>query len=163
MSVSGSRADADDIVQQAFTIALAKDSTFESEGQFIGWVAAIVRNCALNHRRKQRRRKTYVTDPSEMKPEASTPVENAINHATGELEPDQTAFDDRVKLALQSLSEKARCCLLLRIIEELSYKEIAESMEIPEGTAMNLVHRSKKQLRELLADPGSNSSSEVVV
>lgn len=164
MTVSGSKADADDIVQQAFTIALEKDSTFESEAQFIGWLAGIVRNCALNHRRKLGRRKTYATDPFEMRPEASTPSKDSINNTTGELKPEQTAFDDRVKLALLSLSEKARCCLLLRTVNELSYKEISELMDIPEGTAMNLVHRSKNQLRELLTtDLGSNSSTETKV
>lgn len=161
MGVSGSKADAEDIVQQAFAIALQKDSTFESESQFVGWIAAIVRNCALNHRRKLGRRNTFATDPSEMNPEASAPTLHAIDHTTGELAPNQNSFDDRVQLALQAISEKARCCLLLRTVQELSYKEISDLMNIPEGTAMNIVHRSKKQLRELLSrDASSNSCGE---
>ena len=77
--------------------------------------------------------------------------ESPIDRATGELKPLQNSFDDRVQTALEGIAPKARSCLLLRTVEGLSYKEISKLMDIPEGTAMNLVHRSKKKLRELLS------------
>jgi len=152
VAVSGSKSDAEDIVQQAFTIALQKDETFETEQQFTGWIAAIVRNCALNYRRKTIRRKTYATDPYGMTPTASSVQEQPIDQSTGELIPGQKSFDDQVLAALNSMKEKARCCLLLRIVQELSYKEISGLMDMSEGTAMSLVHRSKMQLRKTLSE-----------
>ena len=53
--------------------------------------------------------------------------------------------------ALEELSEEARCCLLLRIVEDLAYSEIAQLLAIPEGTAMSHVHRAKATLRRRLA------------
>ena len=160
--ITGNRSDAEDIVQQAITIAIEKGSTFHSKAHFIGWLAGVVRNCALNYRRKTTRRGTHTTDPIEMNAVETTPSRpQPINLATGELAPLQQSFDDRVQAALQEISPNARSCLLLRTVEELSYKEISELMNIPEGTAMNLVHRGKKKLREILErNPNSDSESE---
>ncbi len=149
--ITGSKSDAEDIVQQAIAIAIEKDTEFGSEGHFIGWLAGIVRNCALNFRRKSIRRNTQPTDPSKMvSVETASEKDNPVDRGTGALNPLQRSFDDQVQLALEQIAPNARSCLLLRTVEELSYKEIAELMDIPEGTAMNLVHRSKKKLRELL-------------
>jgi len=150
--ITGSKRDAEDIVQQAIAIALGKDTEFESEAHFVGWLAGIVRNCALNYRRKTIRRNTHPTDPTMMvSVETATEKDSPVNRATGHLNPLQQSFDDQVQLALEQIAPDARSCLLLRTVEELSYKEISELMDIPEGTAMNLVHRSKKKLRQLLA------------
>ena len=72
--------------------------------------------------------------------------------ARGELPKDQAHFDDRVLTALNSVGEIPRSCLLLRTIEHLEYSEIARVLEIPEGTAMSHVHRTRQYLRERLAD-----------
>jgi len=154
--ITGRKSDAEDIVQQAIAIAIEKDTEFESEGHFVGWLAGIVRNCALNYRRKSQRRNTYPTDPASMVAvETATEKDSPVDRGTGELNPLQSSFDDRVQLALEQIAPNARSCLLLKTVEELSYKEISELMDIPEGTAMNLVHRSKKKLRELLASDDS--------
>ncbi len=154
--IIGDRRDAEDIVQQAIMIAIEKNNQFESESHFLGWLAGIVRNCALNHRRKSARRKTQPTDPAEMVIMTEGAVASPINPATGKLAPLQGSFDDRVKSALQQLSPKARSCLLLRTVEGLDYKEISLLMDMPEGTAMNLVHRSKKKLRAILQASDEN-------
>ena len=77
-------------------------------------------------------------------------MEVPIDQQTGQLLPMQRSFDDRLQSALQTLSDSARCCLLLRTVQQLSYKEIAELLEVSESAAMNMVHRSKKALREIL-------------
>jgi RNA polymerase sigma-70 factor (ECF subfamily) len=143
---------AEDIVQQAIAIAIEKDSTFESSEHYVAWLAGIVRNCALNHRRKTHRRKTHSTDPTILTQiETRSAKDEPIDRVTGDIKPFQCSFDDKVNAALQRLSPEARSCLLLRTIEQLSYREISTLMSIPEGTAMSLVHRSKKTLRDVLA------------
>src|SRR5690606_15111342 len=69
----------------------------------------------------------------------------------GDLLPEQEWFDDRVMRALKAVGEIPRACLLLRVIEGLEYAEIARLLEIPEGTAMSHVHRTRQLLRERLA------------
>ena len=158
--IVGDRRDAEDIVQQAMLIAIEKDNEFESESHFIGWLAGIVRNCALNHRRKSARRKTQPTDPADMiTVETGKPTVSPVNRETGNLKPLQGSFDDRLKNALQQITPKARSCLLLRTVEGLDYKEISLLMDMPEGTAMNLVHRSKKKLREILQSGGESETN----
>ena len=63
----------------------------------------------------------------------------------------EESFDDEVLRALNSLSDDARICVMLRIVEKLTYKEISSYMEIPEGTAMSMVHRARTSLRKSLA------------
>jgi RNA polymerase sigma-70 factor (ECF subfamily) len=161
--IVGDRRDAEDIVQQAILIAIEKNGEFESESHFLGWLAGIVRNCALNHRRKSARRKTQPTDPADMVVVDSVgAVASPVDRETGELKPFQGAFDDRLNFALQQIAPKARSCLLLRIVEGLDYKEISLLMDMPEGTAMNLVHRSKKKLRDILECPSENASKKTI-
>jgi RNA polymerase sigma-70 factor (ECF subfamily) len=49
--------------------------------------------------------------------------------------------------ALEQVGDVARACLLLRTIESLDYRQIAQLLEIPEGTAMSHVHRARRLLR----------------
>ena len=87
------------------------------------------------------------------------PVDALVDHgaepehpvdARGRLRPDQGHFDDRMLEALQALGENQRAALLLRTTHSLSYREISDVLEIPEGTAMSHVHRAQKALREAL-------------
>ena len=159
--VLGSPEGAEDIVQQSLMIAVEKNQRFESNGQFVAWLAGVVKHCALNDRRKFVRRKTKPTDPTLLtEVTEANPVDERIGDATGvHLSPLQTSFDDRLVAALNQLQPEARTALLLRTVEELSYKEISELMDIKEGTAMSLVHRSRKKLRQIIAD-GATSGED---
>ena len=142
--------DAEDIVQQAYQIAITKNQKFPSQDKFMGWLVGIVKHCALNHRKKKRVRKTFATDSSTLdRVVQQQPIPEPLDSKAGfGLE---EAFDDEVLRALNALTDDARICLLLRIVEKLSYKEIASYMEIPEGTAMSMVHRARTSLRKSLA------------
>lgn len=163
--VTGQRDGAEDIVQQACAIAIEKNQSFESEGQFVMWLAGVVRRCALNERRKFYRRRTSATDPVTMAnvQERNQPAD--VTQRSGELSENQMEFDDQVLAALNQLSADARTCLLLRTVEQLNYQEISELLAMPQGTAMSLVHRSRAKLRRLLADrnsrpPGSQGGDD---
>jgi RNA polymerase sigma-70 factor, ECF subfamily len=152
-AILGRQEGAEDVVQHAIAIAIAKGNEFETEGGFLAWMVSIVRGCALNQRRKLYRRRTFSTDPVSLatfQANGSTPQALPINPASGELLADQVAFEDQLLEVLQELSGEARCCLLLRTVQELSYSEIAELLQIPQGTAMSHVHRSRQLLRKRL-------------
>lgn len=152
--VVGNMSDAEDIVQQAYAIAIEKNQSFESRYKFLGWLGGIVRHCALNERRKRQRRKTSAVDPSKIQKFVGdvTRVESATIVDGKNVASLQSEFDDEVLKALESISVDARTCMLLRIVENLSYKEISILMQIPEGTAMSLVHRARASLRVSLAN-----------
>lgn len=153
--VLGRQDGAEDVVQQAVSIALSKNMQFESKAGCLAWMYSAVRHCALNERRKAYRRRTYATDPGNLnlvENQFNTNAEHPVDHRSGELSADQTCFEDDLLEALQELSDEARCCLLLRTVHELSYAEISEILEIPQGTAMSHVHRSRQTLRKRLTD-----------
>lgn len=153
-SVLGRREQVDDVLQEAALIAISKLDEFDPDTSFEAWMAQIVRFVALNDARKRSRRSTMTgTDL----PEAAA----ATGHAApspirpdGSILPDQSAFDDSILHALNDLPEVARTCLLLRAVEGLSYKEIAEMLSVPEGTAMSHVHRARTSMRNALAKEG---------
>jgi RNA polymerase sigma-70 factor (ECF subfamily) len=145
---------AEDIVQEAAIIALQKLDDFTPGTNFRAWMSAIVRHCALNYARKMKNRATFASDPrsfdhSQRLTHRKDQEKPAIN-SVGALLEDQVALDDEVVAALDTIDETARCCLLLRTVLELSYAEISELLDIPEGTAMSHVHRSKATLRKRL-------------
>lgn len=152
----GDRAFAEDIVQEAAIIAIQKWDQFVDGTNFVAWMSQIVRNCAQNYLRKIHKRKTNPADPLliDSRP-ASDAVQEAFPISTDQapLSHDQVEFDDQVLRALNSLGGEARCCLLLRIVHHLSYSEICDLLQIPQGTAMSHVHRSKIILRQFLETP----------
>jgi len=154
-AIIGDRVQAEDIVQEASIIAIQKLNHFQPGTSLKAWLAEIVRRCSFNYRRKTQNRKTFAADPTNLgqitKDSSTNSGSWPIKEQSGELVDDQSAFDDTVLHALSGLSEDARCCLLLRIVQKLSYAEIAELMQLPEGTAMSHVHRSKATLRRILS------------
>ena len=154
-SVTGDRAEADDIVQQASMIALQKRADFAAGTNFAAWMSQIVRLTALNYRKKSGRRNLRISDPVTMDKSISASASDAQDAKfpltdDGRLREDQTDFDDELLSALGELGDVARTCLLLRVVQQLSYDDIALTLQIPAGTAMSHVHRAKQSIRERL-------------
>jgi RNA polymerase sigma-70 factor (ECF subfamily) len=161
--IIGKMSDAEDIVQQAYSIAIEKNQSFDSRDQFLGWLVGVVKYCALNVRRKRARRKTTAVDPADMQSFVvdSSSTETASTIDAKNLESLKGSFDDEVVRALGNISDDARTCLLLKTVENMSYKEIATLMQIPEGTAMSMVHRARTSLRKELAGHDFAQTSDV--
>jgi RNA polymerase sigma-70 factor (ECF subfamily) len=167
--VLGEPTEAEDVLQEAAAMALEKLEQFDPRTSFVAWMSAFVRNVALNQARKRERRATRPMDPAALPegppaggstcsnghpPAARLPID-----ARGVLAIDQESFDDAVLAALRELSCEARSALLLRVVLDLSYREIATVLGMPEGTAMSHVHRSRLVLRELLSGAGTTRAA----
>jgi RNA polymerase sigma-70 factor (ECF subfamily) len=154
VGIIGDRAHAEDIVQEAAIIGLRKLDEFTPGSNLVAWLSEIVRRCALNYVRKTSNRGTVAADPRllDLATGGAQPTGSMSSAVTsnGTLCEHQTEFDDHVLRALNSLSDVARCCLLLRTVQNLSYAEISQLMNIPEGTAMSHVHRSRTAMRRQL-------------
>lgn len=154
--IVGDRAMAEDIVQEAALIGLGKFEQFQPGTSFTAWMGQMVRNVALNAARKQRRQRTGALDGDA---EGSVPAKGSAAReagqdlpmmAQGRLPANQHFFDDQIMRALDEIGPAARACLLLRTIEGMEYSEISKLLEIPQGTAMSHVHRSREFLRRRL-------------
>ncbi|MCC6424337.1 MAG: RNA polymerase sigma factor [Phycisphaerales bacterium] len=171
--IVGHSAAAEDVVQEAALVALGKFDQFQKQNtsaldvkagdksddkpnilpQFTAWMAQIVRFVALNQYRKNRRNPVSSLCDGDESAHISAPISPAPLHLTtkGQLPALQQTFDDSVMLALRQVGDVARACLLLRTIESLDYRQIAQLLEIPEGTAMSHVHRARQLLRRQLS------------
>lgn len=145
VAVLGHRESAEDVLQESAIVGLQKRAEFSPGSSFAHWMSQIVRYVALNQGRRQRlRRFSGLDSGADLADRSSSQI-----HADSS-EP----FDDRMLAALATLDETARTCLLLRTVLEFSYQQISEALQVPEGTAMSHVHRSRQRLRSFLLSDG---------
>jgi len=151
-AICNDRAAAEDIVQDAAMIGMDKLDDFDPNTNFVAWMGAIVRFTALNHVRRAGRGGSAIDVTEHDQPSRAERVDGSTSLSPGKL-----------AAALDVLDPIARACLVLRTTAELSYREIAVALDIPEGTAMSHVHRSRTTLRHLLAaarDDARDAASE---
>jgi RNA polymerase sigma factor (sigma-70 family) len=135
--------DAQDVVQDAALRALRHFGGFRGSGESDAraWLLSIVRNCAMSHA-ASRRRDAENTDVHE----SIAGDERADARAIAASE------SERVMRAVASLPVEFREVIVLREVEEMSYKEIGAVVGAPIGTVMSRLARARKRLAELLGD-----------
>lgn len=140
--LTGDEDDAEDVVQEAFLRA------FKAFGGYRGgngrtWLLAIVRNTCYTWLRENRRR--------EMATGADEQMEAVASDAVG---PEGTllrkADAQMLRQAVQSLPHEYREVIVLRELEDLSYKEMADICAVPIGTIMSRLARARQQLQRRL-------------
>jgi RNA polymerase sigma-70 factor (ECF subfamily) len=131
---------ADDVTQDTFLRAHQALHTFDRARPFGPWVCRIAANLAVNHVRSPEAREEGLPDGH-----AETPAPK--NPLTGVLEREAT---DQLKAAMAELSADQRAVFVLRAVEGLSYKEIAEALEISTGTVMSRLFRARERLVQSL-------------
>jgi len=154
-AIVGGPEGAQDVLQEAALIALRKIDQFDPDTTFSIWMAQIVRYVALNQARSRHRSRVRAVDPVHLDDRAAVDRDDDERQielsAHGELGPDCEGFDDDLLAALRQLDVDARACLLLRVVMDMSYREISQTLEIPQGTAMSHVHRARHALGERLS------------
>jgi RNA polymerase sigma-70 factor (ECF subfamily) len=145
---TGSGAEAQDLTQEVFLRVFRTLKTFRSaEGSFGTWLARVARNLLIDHYRRTRQER--VTDPIE---EQLTVLEE--KGATASERPDHAVAgreaSEILQAALQKLSPDLREAVILRDLQEMEYREIAEVLGIPEGTVKSRINRGRAELARLL-------------
>ncbi|WP_145391878.1 RNA polymerase sigma factor [Stieleria neptunia] len=145
---TGSRHDAEEIVQEAFVKAFQHLPRFRHQSQLYTWVYRIARNTSVNRARSGRDEVSLDANGGESNlsaPESSQP------HVSME----RLERVTMMRRALEAIETRHRKILLLREFEERSYQEIAEIMQIPLGTVRSRLSRARSRLREELSSrPG---------
>ena len=136
--------DAQDVVQEAALRAFRYFAGY-SGGDARSWLLAIVRNCSLTwlQRRKSDQRMVPFSDGEGL-------------DVAGGLDADAVAIESserrRVERAVATLPVEFREVLVLREIEDLSYREISDVVGVPVGTVMSRLSRARKRLAAVLID-----------
>lgn len=153
MRLTRSRAEAEDLVQDTMVRAYRFWGSFKPGTSVRAWLFTILRNTFINRYHRSNRDRAHVGElamqydtfgddnPSGQAPAPLPQPEDVIA---------QRSVRERIEAALQRLPVEFRMVVALADIEGLSYKEVAEAMEIPVGTVMSRLHRGRRQLHTLL-------------
>lgn len=149
----GHHEDALEATQEAFLKAYRGRSSYDPSQPFLPWFLRILRNTCISHLRK--RRVAVSLSPSE---DEEGPDFHVVDPRPGPLQ-HTVALEtmDRYRSALAALSARDREILALRHHQELSYREIAETLAIKEGTVMSRLFHARRRLREALEASASSS------
>ncbi|MCL4413505.1 MAG: sigma-70 family RNA polymerase sigma factor [Acidimicrobiales bacterium] len=154
LRMTRNRADAEDLVQEAYLRAYRGFGGFQEGTNLKAWLYKILTNTFINSYRAARRRpeKADVEDVEDLylyRRLSTAPA--AASGRSAEEEVLERITDDEVKEAIESLPEPFRIAVLLADVEGFSYKEIAEITDVPIGTVMSRIHRGRKALQKALA------------
>jgi RNA polymerase sigma-70 factor (ECF subfamily) len=133
--LSGNGEDAADLAQQAYLLAGRRLHQLREIDRCRSWLLAIVRTCFLKSVQRKR-------------PATATDLELDVSRVE-QSEPAASEEErEEVGRALDDLPEADRVILLMFYFEELSYKDIAQQLDIPIGTVMSRLSRAKQRMRQ---------------
>ena len=140
LSIVGEVPGAEDVCQDAFVYAIERIDDCRQPDRFGAWLMQIVRNRSRNYVRDRKSGQMVSLDGVEAPSAAASPAREA----------EQADLRDRLLAALEEIPQDRREVVLLHDLEGWTHREIAERMDLPQGTVRSHLHHSRKRLRELL-------------
>ncbi len=147
----GKHDEAEDLTQDVFLKIFKSLGTFDRRANFQTWLISVSRNLCIDHYRSVRKERETIdrdVDAGELTPASREPGPMATLEQR-----------DRVGLlreALAALPDTLRTAVVLRDLQELSYQEIADRLQLAEGTVKSRINRGRtelaRQVRKLRAD-----------
>ena len=140
---------AEDVVQDTMLRLYEKKHYYKEIAKFSTWIYTIARNLANTELRKRKRRKTtYLSQLSKEErqfeiPAAQDDVDQSLHNEF---------INDRIQSAINNLPEHFKLVIILRDIQELSYDDISNIVEVPLGTIKSRINRARIQLQAELQD-----------
>ncbi len=138
------REEARDVAQEAFIKLYRNLGTLREGEAFLPWLLRLTRNCAIDRIRRLKSRT----------PEHSVPVEEGVEIVARQLSPEEHSLrswrSGLLYRAIDMLSEQSREVIMLKDIQELQVKEIADLLALPVGTVKSRSHRARLELAEVI-------------
>ncbi len=144
------REDARDITQEAFVKAYKNLKSFRLESSFYTWLYRIAMNLAIDFTRKRKRQGTSSFDEAVASRDGDGGISELHHEDSPSKKLERKEVFKQIMDALDKLPADQKQVILLRELEGLSYKEISDVMDIPEGTVMSRLFYARKKLQKLL-------------
>jgi RNA polymerase sigma-70 factor (ECF subfamily) len=141
----GKHDEAEDLTQDIFLKIFKALNTFDRRANFQTWIVSISRNLCIDHYRSVRKERQTVARDVDM---------SDLQPASAERGPYAAAEHQdlraQLRVALETLPATLRTAVVLRDLRELSYQEIAERLQLPEGTVKSRINRGRIELAHQL-------------
>lgn len=158
LRMTGSYEDAAELTQEAFFNAWQGLPRFQEESSFATWVYRLASNACIDFLRREKRRKSISMTVSLDDEENARQAELPDHRPTPEAEAERGELRAVIEQGLAALSEEHRQVLVMREISGLSYAEIAQVLELEDGTVKSRIARARLALRKVLVASGNFSS-----
>lgn len=153
----GKHDEAEDLTQDIFVKIFKALKTFDRRANFQTWLISISRNLCIDHYRSVRKERETMArdvDASELSPASKERSPLALA--------EHSDLREMLRKALAELPETLRTAVVLRDLQEFSYQEIADKLQLPEGTVKSRINRGRlelaRQVRRLQAEmPGGHA------
>ena len=147
--------DSQDLTQEVFIKVYRTLGSYDADkGAFTTWLTTLARNLLVDHFRRSRQdRVTDSLDAGMREEEDSLSLSDRLE-APGPSPDDHLASKETqkmVRLALQKLSPDLREAVILRDLQDMDYKEIAQVLRVPEGTVKSRINRGRMELARWLS------------
>lgn len=129
---------ADDLVQDCLERAVGRWRSRRVDGDVRAWLFAILNNCFLDDRRRDKRRGRHVSLDEMTEPRTPAQQDAGLHYLD-------------VAQAFEQLPEEQRSVILLIGVEDMQYSEAAIVLGVPIGTVMSRLSRGRERLRQLVA------------
>jgi len=155
---TGSASDAEDLTQDVFLKLYRNLASFDSQkGSFQTWITALARNLLVDHFRRTRQDRATSSLDASLSPDATPDNPGpTLADSLADTRPSQESHAAGLELratiqhALAQLSPELREAVVLRDLEDLDYREIAQILRIPEGTVKSRISRGRGELARRL-------------
>lgn len=155
----GNPDDAQDLAQEAFLKAWRGLRFYKFEAAFSTWLYRLTSNVCIDFLRQQKRRPTTSLTVGDEEDE-NAELEIQDHRPLPEEQMVQQEKQKAVTDAMNQLDDEFRMLLTLRVMEERSYEQIAEIMDLKVGTVKSRISRAREKLRRILAKSGNNFEFE---
>ena len=143
---------AEDLTQEVFVRVFKAAKRYRPRARFKTWLFRIVVNLCLNYRRDRARRRTDSLDVPLIVNGNTLPRDvRGPDGEIPEIASEKRELRDVVRDAVDSLPSNQRLAVILRRFEEMSYREIAETMDVSVGAVESLLFRARRNLKTKLA------------
>ena len=144
---TGRDGEAQDLTQDVFLRVFRSIGSFRAgEGSFVVWLTRLTRNLLIDHYRKTK--KDRITDSIENQLPLLEERARAETRADSALAGREAG--EAIQAALARLSPELRETIILRDLEEMEYREIAQTLGVPEGTVKSRLNRGRAELARVL-------------
>ncbi|OQZ07215.1 MAG: hypothetical protein B6D36_01000 [Planctomycetes bacterium UTPLA1] len=162
--MTGSRHDAEDLMQEVFIRLVRTISAYQHDGRFEAWFFRIAANLARDRLRRICRGPKFLSVAADPDDDERGGGSGGIARIGSEAEPVDAALEraeemDALGAAMLKLPDAEREVVMLRHFSQMSFREIAESTGVPLGTALARGHRGLGKLRAIMTAGQSDADS----